>query len=340
MFNNYSEVLENAREVLKGICNVCPECNGMACRGKIPGVGAKGSGNAFIRAWATFKGIELNMDACHRHFEADTSVELFGKKFAAPFFLAPIGGMKLNYGGILSEEEYSRASVLGALSEGLLSFTGDGPAEEYFSSTLPIIKEAGGIAIPTIKPWDQEKCKERIDEIKKSGAIAFAMDVDSAALVNLKLAGKPVYTKSFEELKELADYAGIPFIVKGVMTAKAALECQKAGVYGIVVSSHGGRVMEDCPATISVVREIRDAVGTELKILIDGGVRCGSDIFKCIAMGADAALIGRPFAIAIHGGREEGVRLLSEKLKAELAETMLMTDCRNLKEIDNTKIRR
>ena len=335
----YAEVLENAKKTLEGVCNVCPECNGMACRGKVPGVGAKGSGNAFIKSWATFKSIELNMDACHEHFDADLGVKLFGRKFDAPFFIAPIGGMKLNYGGVLSEDEYAGASVRGALSEGLLSFTGDGPAEEYFASTLPIIKEAGGIAIPTIKPWDQEKCKKRIDEIKKSGAIAFAMDVDSASLVNLKLAGKPVYTKSSEELKELADYAGIPFIVKGVMTAKAALECKKAGVYGIVISSHGGRVMEDCPATISVVKEIREAVGPDLKILVDGGIRNGADIFKCIAKGADAVLIGRPFAIAIHGGREEGVQLLSQKYKAELSETMLMTDCRTISEINGEKIR-
>ena len=77
MFNNYNEVLDKAREVLKGVCNVCPECNGMACRGKVPGVGSKGSGNAFIRSWGTFKSIELNMDACHKHFDADLSVELF-----------------------------------------------------------------------------------------------------------------------------------------------------------------------------------------------------------------------------------------------------------------------
>ncbi len=340
MFSNYNEVLDKAREVLKDVCSVCPECNGMACRGRVPGVGSKGSGNAFIRSWAAFKSIEINMDACHKHFDADISLELFGKKFDAPFFLAPIGGMKLNYGGILSEEEYSRASVQGALSEGLLSFTGDGPAEEYFASTLPVIRDAGGIAIPTIKPWAQEKCRARIDEIKKSGAIAFAMDVDSASLVNLKLAGKPVYTKSSGEIKELADYAGIPFIVKGVMTAKAALECKKAGAYAVVISSHGGRVMEDCPATISVVQEIREAVGPDYKILVDGGVRSGADIFKCMAAGADAVLIGRPFAIAIHGGGEEGVQLLSRKLKAELSETMLMTDCKSLKEIDKTKIRR
>ena len=96
--------------------------------------------------------------------------------------------------------------------------------------------------------------------------------------------------------------------------------------------------MDDTPAPASMIEEIRAAVGKNLKIFVDGGIRSGNDIFKCLALGADAVLIGRPFAIAAHGGREEGVELLAKKLGAELKETMLMTDCKSLRDINRSKI--
>jgi len=338
MFKNYNEVVEAAREKLKGICNVCPECNGIACKGKVPGCGAKGSGASFTVCREVLKSIKLNMDAVHPHFEADTKIELFGKSFDYPFFVAPIGGMSLNYKSILTEAEYVRAVVEGSRNAGIFAFTGDGPDETYFTEPLPIIKEFGGVAIPTIKPWEQEKCFSRIKEIEKTGAMAFAMDVDSASLINLKLLGKPVFTKSEEELKELAACTKLPFIVKGILTAKAAEKCAKAGCYGIVVSNHAGRVMEDAPAPISKLLEIRSAVGNELKIFVDGGFRNGADIFKGLALGADAVLLGRPFATAAFGGGSEGVAMLAKKLGAELSETMLMTDAPSIKDITAEKI--
>ena len=336
--NNYNEVLANAKEVLAGICNVCPDCNGVACKGKVPGVGAKGSGSSFTVCREFFKSVKIKMDAVHPHFEANTEIELFGQKFQYPFFVAPIGGMALNYGGKLTETEFATSVVNGARAAGTFAFTGDGPNEAYFTDTMPVISSANGIAISTIKPWEQEKCLARIKEIEKAGGMAVAMDVDSASLINLKLQGKPVYTKGLDDLKELVNATKLPLIVKGVMTPEAALRCAEAGCYGIVVSNHGGRVMDDTPAPASMIPEIRFAVGNKLKIFVDGGIRSGNDIFKCLALGADAVLIGRPYAIAAHGGREEGVKLLTEKLGAELKETMLMTDCKDLPSININKV--
>ncbi len=338
MFKDYNDVLLNAKKVLDGICNVCPECNGLACKGKVPGCGAKGSGSAFTECIDFFKSIKLNMDAVHPHFEANTRIEALGTEFMYPFFVAPIGGMNLNYGGVLTEAAYSKAVIKGARQTGICAFTGDGPNEEYFFAPLEFIKEEQGLGIPTIKPWDMDKCLKRIEIIESFGAVAFAMDIDSASLINLKLMGKPVYTKSTEELKTLAESTTMPFIVKGIMTPQAAERCAEAGCYGIVVSSHGGRVLEDCPPPASMLPEIRKAVGNSLKIFVDGGVRCGADVFKCIALGADAALIGRPYAIAAHGGMDEGVKMLTKKIGAELSEIMLMTNCPDIKSITSEKI--
>ena len=335
----YEEVLQKATEVLKPKCRVCKECNGIACRGEIPGVGAAGDASSFTLCRDYFSKIRLHMDAVHEHFEADTSLELFGCTFVGPVMVAPIGGMPFNYTNVLTETEYCEAVVFGANEAGIIAFTGDGPLDDYFPSTLPVINAAEGRGIPTIKPWGKEKLFDRIKDISATNCPAFAMDIDSAALVNLKLQGKPAYAKSEEEIREIVQEAGRPFIVKGVMTAESALRCARAGAYAIVVSNHGGRIMQDALPPISVLREIKDAVGDQMKVLVDGGIRSGSDVFKCLALGADAVLIGRPYAIAAHGGGAEGVALYTEKILQELKETMLMTDCPRLADITQDKIR-
>lgn len=336
----YSEVLEKAREVMKPNCRVCKVCDGKACCGEVPGAGGKGNGSAFTSCVEYFSNIRIQMDAVHEDFEADTGIELFGRHFSLPVFIAPIGGMSLNYNGYLSEAEYTRAVVYGALDAGIMAFTGDGPNPAYFPDALSVVREAGGLGIPTVKPWERDRVFGRIRDLRDAGCVAWAMDIDSAALVNLKLMGCAAYPKSEKELAEFVEYAeGTPFVVKGIMTADAAQRCADAGVYGIVISSHGGRILQDTLPPVSVIREIRERVGGRLKLFVDGGIRSGADVFKCLALGADAVLIGRPYAIAAHGGGAEGVRLLTEKLAAELRETMLMTDCRTLAEISADRIR-
>jgi len=92
-------------------------------------------------------------------------------------------------------------------------------------------------------------------------------------------------------------------------------------------------------STAEVLPEIRAAVGADTKIFVDGGVRTGDDVFKMLALGADAVLIGRPYVIAAYGGGAEGVQLYTEKLKAELKDAMTMTSCKSLQEITRDKIR-
>ena len=133
--------------------------------------------------------------------------------------------------------------------------------------------------------------------------------------------------------KQIIDYAKKPFIIKGVMTVRGALKALEAGASGIVVSNHGGRVQDQCPSTAEVLPAIADAVGGKLTILVDGGLRNGTDIFKALAMGADGVLIGRPFVTMVYGGGSEGPAVLVKKLQAELADTMAMCGAHNLAEI-------
>lgn len=334
----YQEVLENAKKILNPTCRVCKECNGIVCKGEIPGVGGKGNGRAFIDSYEYLSKIKIKMDTIYDNKGQDTSIKLFNRTFQYPVFAAPIGGMKLNYNGIISEVEYDDSIVNGTIKAGTAAFTGDGPQDNVFLDSVDIIKKASGIAVPTLKPWKNEKVFEQIKILESINAMAFAMDVDSAGLVNLALLGKPVTPKSVKELKQITNFTKIPFIIKGILTKDGAKKAIEAGAYGIVVSSHGGRVLSDAPATCSVLQEIRKAVGKELKIFVDGGIRSGADVFKALALGADAVLIGRPYAISVFGGGAEGVELYTKKIGSELKETMIMADCSNLDDINMDKI--
>ena len=106
-----------------------------------------------------------------------------------------------------------------------------------------------------------------------------------------------------------------------------------------MVSNHGGRVLDQCPATAEVLPDIVDALkGSGVKVLVDGGIRSGVDVFKALALGADAVIIARPFATAVYGGAEEGVKLYIEKIGGELSDTMSMCGAKTLADITRDMI--
>jgi 4-hydroxymandelate oxidase len=159
------------------------------------------------------------------------------------------------------------------------------------------------------------------------------MDIDAAGLPFLKNLTPPAGSKTVEELRQIAQMAGKPLILKGIMTVRGARKALEAGAAGIVVSNHGGRVLDQCPSTAEVLPAIADAVGGKMTVLVDGGIRSGLDVFKALALGADAVLIGRPFVTMVYGGGAEGVRVYTDRLKAELADTMAMCGAHSLAEI-------
>ncbi len=335
---DYNEIREKAKEILSPLCLVCKECNGVACRGWVPGVGAKGTGNSFVRNYDYLRQVKVVMDMIYKGEGQDTSISLFGKDFSAPIFVAPIGGMDINYGGKIAEGEYHRRTLIGAKNAGIAAFTGDGANDTYFNEPLVPLKEVQGWGIPTLKPWAVDKVLEKTKLVEELDVMALAMDIDSAGLVHLAKSGKPVFTKSVHDLKEIVDGTKLPFIIKGVMSAEGARKAADSGAYGIVVSNHGGRVLDNTLATTEVLPEIKEAVGHRVKIFVDGGIRTGADVFKAIALGADAVLIGRTFTIMAIGGGAEGVQLHAEKLIAELKDTMLMTGCSSISDITRDKV--
>lgn len=334
----YAEVLKNARTCIGPYCKACPVCNGMACRNQIPGPGAKGVGDVAIRNYQKWQEIRVNLDTLCPQQQINTQFDLFGKTFSYPFFAAPIGSVKLHYGDKYTDAAYDAVVAPACAENGIAAFVGDGPAPEMMQGGVAAVKMAGGIGIPTIKPWDMETIWQRLELVKQSGAFAVAMDIDGAGLPFLQNQNPPAGGKSVEQLRQIVEMAGLPFILKGVMTPKAALKARDAGVQTIVVSNHGGRVLDQCRATAEVLPDIVDAVGGSMTILVDGGIRSGTDIFKALALGADAVLLARPFVTAVFGGASEGVAALIHKLGAELEDTMKMCGAASLQDIQKDMI--
>jgi FMN-dependent dehydrogenase. len=117
------------------------------------------------------------------------------------------------------------------------------------------------------------------------------------------------------------------------MTPEEAEIAVEAGAKAIVVSNHGGRILDFTEGTADVLPDIAKAVGDEIEILVDGGVRTGIDVLKMLSLGAKAVLIGRPIMIAAHGGGREAIEFYLNKVYDELYQAMILTGCKDLRNV-------
>lgn len=328
-------IRDKAKERMKGSCRVCPVCDGRACAGEVPGMGGLGSGTSFKNNVRALAALNINMSLIHEVKEPSTAIAWLGLNLSMPITASPIGGM-FNFREAVSEEAYVASVLDGCLASGTIGCTGDGPAPAIFASALVAVKERQGRGIPFIKPWENKELDEKIDLALEAGCGILGMDIDAAGLVTLRKMGRPVAPRPVRDLEKIIRNVhgkGGRFILKGIMTPADALSALEAGADGIVVSNHGGRVLDYTPGTAEVLPEIARAVKGRLSIMLDGGVRTGSDVFKMLASGADIVGVGRPISIAAIGGESEGVRICLETMRNELAQVMLMTGCPNLASI-------
>ncbi len=334
MAMDWKEVCAAARPLVGQVCKACVVCDGRACKNVIPGPGAKGTGDVAQRNYDAWRRIRVNMDTIYEAAgTADTSCELFGCTWSMPLFIAPVGDVNRHYGPSIDTLAYNTMSIAAARAEGVAAFTGDGVALELFEGSCEAIRQAQGAGVPTVKPWSGEALEARLELARACGSFAIAMDVDAAGLPFLKGLEPPAGPKSAAQLRAIVESLDVPFIVKGIMTPRAALKAVEAGASAIVVSNHGGRVLDGCPATAEVLPGIVRAVDGRAKVLVDGGIRSGLDAFRALALGADGVLVCRPFVVAAFGAGEDGIRLLLARFRAELADTMEMCGASRLADI-------
>lgn len=328
------EVRATARELMKGFCRVCPVCDGRVCAGEVPGMGGLGTGASFRANVQALADVRLNMRLLHDTAHPELGVSLLGRDLALPVLAAPIGGVSFNMGGKRGEADYVSAVLGGCRARGTLGCTGDGVPSFIIESGLAAIRELDGDGIPFIKPWEDAELYDKLGKAAEAGARIVGMDVDAAGLVTLAKMGRPVGPKSPAKLRDIIDRFPMQFIIKGVMTPDEARKARDAGAAGIVVSNHGGRVLDFTPGVAQVLPKVAAAVKGEIAVLADGGVRSGVDVLKMLALGADAVLIGRPFSIAAMGGLQDGVTAYLDQLAGELRSAMVLTGTAEASRVD------
>lgn len=327
---------KNAREKLSGFCRVCPVCDGRVCAGEVPGMGGTGTGSSFKANMEALARHRFNMRTIHNVKTVDTSLDIWGMKLAVPVLAAPMTGVTYNMGGKISEDDFVNAIIGGSLQADTLGMIGDAADPALWTSGIQALAAHQGKGIAIIKPREQKEIVTRIREVEKTGAAAVGIDIDGAGLITMALKGQPVSPKTVSELKEVISSTKLPFILKGIMTPEEAVLAVEAGAAAIVVSNHGGRVLDFTPGTADVLPEIAKRVKGKTIIFVDGGVRSGADVLKLLALGADAALVGRPLVIGAFGNRAEGVALLLRKIKDELVSAMLLTGTAKAAKVERT----
>ncbi|MHA1472293.1 MAG: alpha-hydroxy-acid oxidizing protein [Promethearchaeota archaeon] len=337
-----TKVREEAKKKLMGVCGVYKICDGDSMRicqgksyGRPLGFGGIGSGASFNNNVLALKKLKLKMKLIGDHFEADTKYDFFGKELSMPIMGASVAGVN-SFGGenVITEREFCRSVVLGCKDAGTLGWRGDTYTYSLDNSYgIDAIAEAGGFGVKIVKPRDQKAIIEFFNKAETAKSVAVGVDIDGCGSYAMSTNNKPVYKKTYDDIKEWVASTNLPVIVKGIMCIEDAILANDAGAAAIVVSNHGGRVLDHTPGTADILPEIVAELRGKIKIIVDGGVRTGYDVLKMLAVGAESVLIGRDIVRAAVGAGIEGVRIQMEFMQKTLAKSMKMTNCTNLKDI-------
>jgi 4-hydroxymandelate oxidase len=331
----WNETNRVAKERFQGSCRVCGVCNGVACAGEMPGMGGVGTGSSFTANVEALCSYRLVLRTLHDAREPQTELHLFGHTLNTPILAAPVAGTGLNMNDAIPEPDLAQALIGGSAGAGSVGITGDGPNPELYPTGLRAIANQQGRGIAIIKPRLEDEILERVRQAEEADIWAIGVDVDAAGIIGMVRMGQPVGPHAPETWERIIAQTQLPFILKGIMTPEEAETAVDVGAAGIVVSNHGGRILDHTPGTAEVLPEIADAVRGEIVILADGGIRSGSDVLKMLALGADAVLVGRPLAIAAVGGGPAAVTALLDKYTDELRSAMILTGCESLADIDD-----
>ena len=199
---NYNEILAAAKDQVGPYCKACPVCNGKACGNSMPGPGSKFPGNGAARNYEKWQEICVNMDTLCPNADPDVSFEMFGRKFVAPIFVAPLGSIDLHYGPKYKDIEYNNILIKAAYDYGVMALTGDGVDPAIMLSSAEDMSKVDGVGCPIIKPWNKEAVFEKLDVLNEKNIFSCGMDVDGAGLPFLKAMNPNAGSKSVDEMKD------------------------------------------------------------------------------------------------------------------------------------------
>lgn len=341
-YTDFTDRKEEKRSILVGIDNSLTVPELRQEYGKPLGLRGIGQGYSYLANFKALSKYNLKRRLTTKHEDPIIETTFFGNKISMPVFGAPMSG--LSYVSNITEEDFAYNILEGCKAAGTIGFTGNTSKNyEAIHPAIMALKRVEGHGINIFKPQSQEVLLELIKQSEKEKAVAVGIDIDGAGSVNFALAGKPVFRKTIDELRELKNSTKLPFIVKGVLCIEDALSAVEAGANVIGVSNHGGRVM-DCDRGVAdilhdIVRAIRKTDnGEKVVITADGGVRTGFDVVKMLALGADFVLVGRPLAREAISGGVEGIKNILNYIKDDIRIAMTMTSCNTLDDIDHSII--
>lgn len=296
--------------------------------------------------------------------EVDTATTVLKQPITLPILLAPVAGQSLYHpqGALASARAAAKAKTI----LGVSSSVGHSVEEVAAASSGPKWFQI-------YMPKDRAVAKRLVERAERSGFKAIVLTVDlgerkdadkrnrftlpEPALrkhlsdIGFNLSERMTYeqllafndqawdlTLSWNAFDWLRSITKLPLLVKGVLRADDAKKAVAIGLDGIVVSNHGGRRLDGVPASIDQLPQIVAAVNGKAEVLLDSGVRRGTDVLKALALGAKAVLIGRPYAWALAADGEAGVSKILELLREELVSAMLASGCPNVASIDRSLV--
>ncbi len=259
--------------------------------------------------------------------EASTEMKLFGETFATPVMTAALSGL----GGICSNPMVEVAK--GVVAAGSVMWVGIGEEPE-----LKAIIETGAKTIKIIKPYkDKGLIFEKLAQAEQDGAFAVGMDIIFSfggeiedTLVRPHLMGP----KTLADIKSFVQVTKLPFILKGILSEQDARKALDAGAAAIVVSHHGGSVLDYAVPPLKILPRIAKIIDKKIPIFVDSGITRGTDVFKALALGASGVLIGRTIMAGLAAAGVEGVQRMITGTTEELRRAMNLTGSATIENID------
>jgi L-lactate oxidase len=299
---------------------------------------------------AAYKRITITPRYLTGHTDTDTRIMLLGAPISMPIIVSVMGGHGLGHvtaEGGTAQGAYAAGTLFTAGSQSTLSM-------EQIAQATP-----GPKWFQIYMPEDEGKARELLQRAKASGYRAVVFTIDSVGGAETQASrrttfphipignfpgetsdARPAFKSNigWEDVAFIQKISGLPVILKGVMSPEMATLAVEHGCAGIQVSNHGGRSLDDVPATITVLPRIAEAVRGRFPIVVDGGIRRGQDVFKALALGASAVALGRPIMYSLALGGWMAVQQVLEQLNGELRAAMRHTGDRNIAEISKKSI--
>jgi lactate 2-monooxygenase len=335
------------------------------------GAGAESTMRANLEAFHKWR-LRPRMLAGNR--ERDISVEVLGTSSPAPFFLAPVGVLSIAHpdgelaaarGAAAEGIPYILSSAASHSIEEIAETMGGAPRwfqlywindRDVAASFVRRAEAAGyGAIVMTLdtltlgwRPRDLrnaylpfikgEGCAQYFTDPVFTAQLSKSPEEDMLTAAATMLATFPNLGLTWDDVAWLREQTSLPLLVKGILTAEDAVQARDRGVDGICVSNHGGRQVDGAVAALDALVEVRDAVGDAFPLFMDGGIRQGADVLKALALGADAVLLGRPYAFGLAVGGQEGVQAVIRNLAAETDLTLALMGGKVASELDRSWI--